>query len=164
MPAPPRVTLAVIMGAHGVAGAVRLKLFAESLDSLRRYETFDTGGRTLTLKTAEAAGKGVVARFAEIGSRDAAEALRGVELTVPRDALPALGEGEFYAADLIGRAAVSESGVHIGKVVAVENYGAHDILEIRTESGTAFMVPFTHEAVPKVGAAITLAAAFVAGG
>ena len=147
MAAPDRpVTLAAVLGAHGVRGEVRLKLFT---DDLAAYETLHVGDRTLTLKSVRPGPNGAVARFAELNDRDAAEALRGFQLTVPRSALPPLGEGEYYHADLIGLAAVSDAGEAIGRVVAVENYGAGDVIEIEREDGRRFMVPMRPEAVPE---------------
>jgi 16S rRNA processing protein RimM len=156
-----RVTLAVIAGAHGINGDVRLKLFAESPESLLRHAAFEAGGRTLTLKSAKPSGNAVLARFAEVTSRDAAEALRGTELSVPRDLLPPLSEGEHYHADLIGLPCVTPDGTPLGTVVAVENYGAGDILEIERAGGTRFMVPFRPEAVPEVGARVVIEPGFV---
>jgi 16S rRNA processing protein RimM len=151
-----RVTLAAIIGAHGVTGEVRLKLFAESLDSLKRHKSFDAAGTTLTLKSAKPGANGVIARFAEIADRNAAEMLRGRELSVPRGALPPLAEGEYYAADLVGRAVVTPDGDPIGTVAAVENYGAGDILDIEKPDGRRFMAPFNANAVPEVGERIVL--------
>ena len=129
------VTLAAVAGAHGVTGEVRLKLFGEGVEA--------------TLRKARDDGKGgAVARFAEITDRTAAEALRGTPLTVPRSALPRLDEGEYYHADLIGLAAFSDAGEPLGTVVAVENFGAGDLLEIETPGGKRFMVPMTADAVP----------------
>jgi 16S rRNA processing protein RimM len=135
------VALAAVSGAHGINGEVRLKLFAESVDSLTRHTTVQVGGRTLTLKAVKP-GKTPIARFAEITDRTAAEALRGSLLTVSRSELPPLGEGEYYRADLIGLACVSVGGEVIGTVVAVENFGAGDILEIERRDGAMAMVPF----------------------
>ena len=135
-----RVILAAVAGAHGVSGEVRLKLFAESLDSLKRHKRFDAEGGTLTLQSLRD-GKLPIARFAEVADRNAAEALRGTELTVPRSALPALGEGEYYHDDLIGLACTPDEKEPVGKVVAVENFGAGDIIEIERLDGTRFMVP-----------------------
>src|SRR5690606_32187329 len=92
---------------------------------------------------------GAIARFAEVPDRGAAEALRGTTLTVPRAALPALEEGEYYHADLIGLSAVSDSGRALGMVVAVENFGAGDVLEIEKPDGKRFMVPMHVHAVPE---------------
>lgn len=159
------VILAAIAGAHGIKGEVRLKLFAESLDSLKRHKAFiaERGGvvQVLTLRAARPDKAGAIARFAEIADRTAAEGLRGMTLAVPRDALPPLAEGEYYHADLIGRAVVTTDGDAVGDVVAVENFGAGDILEIRKPDGKTFMVPFNAQAVPEVGAVIMLDARFV---
>lgn len=142
------VTLAAVTGAHGVTGEVRLKLFGEGLGTLKLHKSFNGGA--LTLKNLRDDGKGgAVARFAEVPDRTAAEALRGTALSVPRDALPALEDGEYYHADLLGLPAVSDEGEALGTVVAVENFGAGDILEIERPTGKRFMVPMTAAAVPE---------------
>lgn len=142
------VTLAAIVGAHGVTGDVRLKLFGEGVEALSRFKTFNDGA--LSLKKLRDDGKGgAVARFAEVAGRDQAEKLRGTLLTVPRSALPPLEEGEYYHADLIGLAAISNAGEPLGTVVAVENFGAGDVLEIERPDGKRFMVPMREEAVPE---------------
>ena len=143
------VTLAVIIGAHGVTGEVRLKVFAEDLSAHRSFN-----GGALTLKSVRHGNNGAIARFAEIPDRTAAEKLRGTELAVSRTALPPLGESEYYHADLIGLAAVSEAGDAIGTVVTVENFGAGDVIEIeRTpvegQGAKRFMVPMQPAAVPR---------------
>jgi len=135
------VALAAIAGAHGVGGEVRLKLFAESVDSLTPHKAFEVDGRRLTLKGLREGSQGPIARFAEVTDRNGAEALRGMLLTVPRSALPSLGEGEYYHADLIGLAAHTPEGEALGTVVAVENFGAGDIVEIERSGGARFMVP-----------------------
>jgi 16S rRNA processing protein RimM len=141
------VTLAAVIGAHGVTGEVRLKLFGEGLPSLKPHKTFNGGA--LTLKALRDDGKGgAIARFAETPDRTAAEQLRGTALTVPRAALPALAEGEYYHADLVGLPAVSGSGAPLGTVVAVENFGAGDVLEIERPDGKRYMVPMHANAVP----------------
>ena len=141
------VTLAAVIGAHGVTGEVRLKLFAESPESLRHYGAFDAGNRRLTLKSIRPGSNGAIARFAEITDRNGAEALRGTPLTVPRSALPSLDEGEYYYADLIGLPAIADDGEALGTVVAVENFGAGDVIEIERPGGKRFMVPMRIEAV-----------------
>ena len=142
------VTLAAVAGAHGVTGEVRLKLFGEGVASLKRHKRFNGGA--LTLKALRDDNKGgAIARFAEVTDRTAAEALRGTELTVPRSALPPLAEGEYYHVDLLGLAAVTDAGLALGIVVAVENFGAGDILEIERPDGKRFMVPMTAAAVPE---------------
>ena len=152
------VTLAVIIGAHGVGGEVRLKVFAESIVGLKAHKSFNDGA--LTLKSLRD-GNNIIARFAEIPDRTTAERMRGTELTVPRDALPPLGEGEYYHADLIGLPAVSTAGDDLGLVVAVENFGAGDLLEIEQLDGKRFMVPMTADAVPEWGERVVIDARFV---
>lgn len=142
------VTLAAIAGAHGVTGEVRLKLFGEGVESLKRFRAFNDSALTLSKLRDDGKG-GAVARFAEVTDRNAAEALRGTLLTVPRSALPPLAEGEYYHADLIGLAAVSTEGVDLGEVIAVENFGAGDVIEIKRPNGKRFMVPMRVEAVPE---------------
>ena len=136
-----RITLAAIAGAHGIGGEVRLKLFSESLASFKRFKAFEAGGQSLTLKSVRETGKMPIARFVEVTDRNAAEALRGTELSVPRSALPPLEEGEYYHADLLGLPCVSETGEPVGEVVDVENFGAGDIIEIKRPDGSDFMVP-----------------------
>ena len=139
------VTLAAVIGAHGIAGEVRLKLFSEDL---ALYPALDAAGRTLTLRSVRPGPNGAVARFAEIADRNAAEALRGTPLTVPRSALPPLAEGEYYHADLIGLACVSTDGEALGAVVSIENFGAGDVIEVERPDGKRFMAPMNSQAVP----------------
>lgn len=150
--------MAVITGAHGVTGEVRLKVFADDLD---RYKSFNAGA--LTLKSLRQANNGAIARFAQITDRNAAEALRGTELTVPRSALPPLAPGEYYHADLIGLPVVTPAGEAVGTVMLVENFGAGDVLEIERPDGKRFMVPMNEAAVPEWNAErLVLDAGYVA--
>ena len=137
-----QVILAAIAGAHGIGGEVRLKLFAEGVDSLKRHTLFKAGERTLTLKSVKPGSAGAIARFAEVNDRSAAEALRGTLLGVPRDALPPLAEGEYYHADLLGLPCVDADGAPLGTVVTVENFGAGDLLEIEKPDGKKALIPF----------------------
>ena len=143
--------MAAVAAAHGIAGEVRLKLFGEGVVALKRYRAFVlSAGRVLTVAALKDDNKGgAIARFAEVPDRNAAEALRGEVLHVRRSELPPLGEGEYYHADLIGLPAVSSTGHPLGHIVAVENYGAGDILEIEKPDGGRFMVPMRPEAVPE---------------
>lgn len=151
------VTLAAVIGAHGVAGEVRLKVFADDLSAFTRFN-----GGTLTLKSLRPGNNGAIARFAEIGNRNAAEALRGTELTVPRSALPPLDEGEYYHVDLIGLPVETPDGIAVGRVVLIDNFGAGDVLEIEKLEGKRFMVPMRADAVPEWDAArLVLAAEFL---
>lgn len=137
-----QVILAAVAGAHGVGGEVRLKVFADSLDSLMVHKRLFAGERMLTLKSVKPGSNGAIARFAEIADRGAAEALRGQALSVPRDELPALAEGEYYHADLIGLTCVDAAGAPLGIVIAVENFGAGDLLEIERPDGKRALIPF----------------------
>ena len=145
------VTLAAITGAHGVTGEVRLKLFGDSVDALAKHKSFNEG--TLTLKKIRSDNKGgAIARFAEITGRDAAEKLRGTVLSISRDNLPALEAGEYYHADLIGLAVVTDTGDIVGRSIAVHNFGATDIIENAKDPAPekgqkTFMVPMTEAAV-----------------
>ena len=134
------VTLAVITGAHGVTGEVRLKLFTGDLSG---YTSFNGG--SLTMKSQ----RNGIARFAEVPDRNAAERLRGTLLTVPRSALPPLEEGEYYHADILGLACVSTSGEPLGVVVAIDDFGAGDVIEVERPDKKRFMVPMNLHAVPE---------------
>jgi 16S rRNA processing protein RimM len=136
-----QVALAAIAGAHGITGEVRLKLFAAGLESLKRHQAVRVGERTLTLASARA-GKQPVVRFAEVADRDSAEALRGQLVTVARSDLPPLEEGEYYHADLIGLACETAAGEPLGVVVAVENFGAGDLIEVERPGGRRVLLPF----------------------
>ena len=137
-----RVALAAVAGAHGIKGEVRLKLFSASAASLAAHKTLDVGGVALRLLAVRPASHGAVARFEGIADRGAAEALRGSLVEVDRAALPPLGEGEYYYADLIGLPCVDGAGAPVGSVVAVENYGAGDLLEIERPDGKRALIPF----------------------
>ncbi|CAH0497273.1 ribosome maturation factor RimM [Novosphingobium sp. CECT 9465] len=142
------VTLAAITGAHGVTGEVRLKLFGEGVAALKRYRAFCDSRLTVTSLRDDSKG-GAIVRFAEITDRTAAEKLRGTALTVPRSTLPPLGEGEYYHADLLGLPVVSTTGEALGECIAIDNFGAGDVLEIRKPDGKRFMVPMKVDAVPE---------------
>ena len=139
---PRRIALAAVAGAHGVKGELRLKLFSDSVESLSGHEKLHVGGVERRLLFVRDGGKTAVARFEGVNDRGAAEALRGSLIEVARDALPALEEGEYYHADLIGLPAQDHDGNAIGTVVAVENYGAGDLVEIELEGGKRSLIPF----------------------
>ena len=147
------VVLAAITGAHGIGGEVRLKLFGEGAGGLKRYRAFNDG--KLTVQSLRDDGKGgAIARFAESTDRNTAEKLRGTTLSVPRSTLPPLAPGEYYHADVIGLPAVSTSGEALGTVIAIDNFGAGDVLEIERPAGEdgrkhRFMVPMRVESVPE---------------
>ena len=109
------------------------------------------GTRTFALEVVRVTAKGVIARIEGVADRTAAEGLRGTELYLPRERLPEAGADEFYHADLIGLTAVSPEGASIGRVVAVANFGAGDLVEIRLEGSSATeFIPFTAAFVPVV--------------
>jgi 16S rRNA processing protein RimM len=137
-----RITLAAVAGAHGVKGEVRLKLFSAGVESLSKHKKLYVGGSERRLISARDGGKSAVARFEGVGSREAAEALRGQLVEVDRSALPPLEDGEYYHADLIGLPCESPAGEPLGIVVAVENFGAGDLVEIERPDGRKALVPF----------------------
>ena len=157
-----RVALAAVAGAHGVKGELRLKLFSDSVESLARHSRFYVGGRELALKDVKDGGKTAIARFEGISDRTAAEALRGSLVEVDRDALPPLEEGEYYHADLIGLACIDEAGKALGTVVAVENFGAGDLLEVEMPDGKRSLIPFREPTAKLEGETIVLDPEFLA--
>ena len=146
------VLLAAILGAHGLKGEVRVKAFTQTPDSLGAYGPLHAkDGRAFTLESQRPGKDGeVVAAFVEVRDRNAAEALKGTELFVSRAALPEATNGEFYHADLVGLDAEDREGRRIGKVAAVHNYGAGDVLVIATDSGDEILIAFTREIVPEI--------------
>jgi 16S rRNA processing protein RimM len=146
------VLLAAVIGAQGLKGAVKVKLFTAVPEALSSYGPLhDARGRKYEI-TAFRAGKPgeAVICFSGIADRNAAEALKGVELFVPRGALPATAEDEFYHADLIGLEAQDSEGRVLGKVAAIHNYGAGDVMEIARPDGDSVLLAFTRETVPTI--------------
>lgn len=144
----------MIVGAHGVRGGVRIKSYTAHPADVAAYGPVEdqTGRRRFTLTLMGEAGESVViARADGIDDRNAAEALKGTRLYVPRAALPLTGDDEFYYADLIGLAAMRPDGTPLGIVASVANHGAGDILDIRLAEGDRLVsVPFTRAVVPTV--------------
>jgi 16S rRNA processing protein RimM len=150
------VLVARVSGAFGVRGELRLASFTEEpmtlvrLKALRRAD----GSAGLTLSSGRPHKGGLVARAAEVADKDQADALRGLELYAPRSALPAPAEDEFYLTDLIGLEAVDPDGAPVGRIRAVPNFGAGDLLEIEPAGGgQSWLVAFTAENVPQVDVA-----------
>ena len=137
-----KIALAAVAGAHGIKGEVRLKLFSESAESLAAQKKLYVGGAERRLLAVRDSGKTAVARFEGVNDRSAAEGLRGSLVEVDRSALPPLEGGEYYHVDLIGLPAVDGEGNALGTVVAVENYGAGDLLEIERADGKRSLIPF----------------------
>lgn len=162
-----RICLGAFAGAHGVKGEAKVKAFTESEEGVAAYGPVESedGGRRFTLRFIRILKPGLALVAApEIASREDAAALAGVRLYVDRAALPAPAEGEFYIEDLIGLDAVDDTGAPLGRITAIHNFGAGDILEIGEGAG-AFMTPFSGPAAPTVDFAcgrITIAAAALA--
>jgi 16S rRNA processing protein RimM len=157
-----RIALAAVAGAHGLKGELRLKLFADSAGSLARHSRLHVGGRDLALKDIKGGGKTAIARFEGINDRSAAEALRGSLVEVDRDQLPPLEEGEYYHADLVGLPCVDDAGTALGTVVAVENFGAGDLLEVERPDGKRALIPFRDPIARLDGGRIVLDPEFLA--
>jgi 16S rRNA processing protein RimM len=157
-----RVALAAVAGAHGVKGELRLKLFADSVESLARHSRLFVGGRELALKDIKDGGKTAIARFEGVSDRTAAEALRGQLVEIDRDALPPLEDGEYYHADLVGLPCVDEAGNSLGAVAAVENFGAGDLLEVERPNGKRSLIPFREPIARLDGDRIVLDPEFLA--
>jgi 16S rRNA processing protein RimM len=146
------ILLAAVMGAQGLKGEVKVKTFTESPDALRAYGVLhDAKGRTYEITAFRIAKPGeVVMSFKGITDRHAAEALKGTELFVARGALPATNEDEFYHADLIGLEAFDTEGRLVGKVAAIHNFGAGDVIAITRADGGEVLLAFTREIVPEI--------------
>jgi 16S rRNA processing protein RimM len=141
-----------VAGAFGVKGELRITSYTDDPVALVRYRDLrrSDGAPALTLTTGRAQKGALVGRASEVATREGAEALRGLELFVPRDVLPPPDEDEFYLADLIGLAAVDPDGAPLGRIKSVQNFGAGDLLEIAPEAGPSWWAPFTREAAPEV--------------
>ena len=146
------VLLAAVIGAQGLQGAVKIKLFTETPEALTKYGPLsDAKGKRYEVIACRPGKPGeAVISFAGITDRNQAEALKGVELYVPRAALPETAEEEFYHADLIGLEAQDSEGRVLGKVAAIHNYGAGDVIEITRPDGDNVLLAFTRETVPTI--------------
>ena len=147
------VLLGRIAAAHGIRGEVMIHAYTEPPENIAAYGplTDRSGARVFYIEYRRVTAKGVVARLTGVSDRGAAEALKGTDLYVVRDRLPPAAEGEFYHWDLIGLAAVDAEGRLIGEIVAVQNYGAGDLLEVRlTGAATTQLIPFSDAFVPQV--------------
>jgi 16S rRNA processing protein RimM len=149
---PEKVCLGTIVGVHGVRGTVRIKSFTADPAAIAAYGAVsdESGTRRFEVDVLGQARGAVLARLSGVGTREAAEALRGVRLYVPRDALPKTNEDEFYHADLIGLPVETREGAALGRVSAVHNFGAGDILELRADDGRELLLPFSDAVVPSV--------------
>jgi len=146
------ICVARIGAAHGVRGAVKLWTFTEDPLAVKRYGplTSKDGARQFEVTDAREAGDHLVATLKGISTREDAERLNGIELYVAREKLPETDEDEYYHADLIGLAAVTAANEPIGRVIAIHNFGAGDIIEIAPAQGASMLLPFTNATVPTV--------------
>ncbi len=148
-----RVCVGAIAGAFGVKGEVRLKSFTSEPNDIAAYSPLwsEDGKRSFTIRLTRPVTGGLGARLSGVETRDDAEALKGVTLWADRDKLPSLPDDEFYHADLIGLSVYDTGGVLIGKVRAVYDHGAGDILEIFGPGRKqTLLLPFTRAFVPTV--------------
>ena len=147
-----RVCLGAVTGAHGVRGLVKVKTFTEVAEDIASYGPGENeaGDRQFTLELKGSAKGQLIVSIKGVGDRNAAEAMRGTRFYVARASLPEVEEGEFYHADLIGLRVEDPSGTEIGTVSGLYNFGAGDLIEVRTEEGREELMPFTKEVVPLV--------------
>lgn len=147
-----RVCVGAIAGAFGIRGEVRLKSFCAEAGAIADYGPLwsEDGACSFSVALGAPVAGGLSARLSGVDTRSAAEALRGVRLYADRAALPETLEGEYYHADLIGVQVFDTGGVPLGRVAAVLNHGAGDILEIRRPGVEALLLPFTRACVPTV--------------
>ncbi|HEY2210220.1 MAG TPA: ribosome maturation factor RimM [Bradyrhizobium sp.] len=146
------VCVARIGAAHGVRGAVKLWTFTQDPLAVKTYGPLTTkdGARQFEVTHAREAKGHLVATLKGIATREEAERLNGVELYIARDKLPATDENEYYHADLIGLAAVNAANEPLGRVIAIHNFGAGDIIEVAPAHGATMLLPFTNAVVPSV--------------
>jgi 16S rRNA processing protein RimM len=149
---PAHICIARIGAAHGVGGAVKLWTFTEDPFAVKSYGPLTTkdGARQFEVTHVREARDHLVATLKGVTSRDEAERLNGIELYVARDRLPATDDDEYYHADLIGLAAVNAADEPLGRVIAIHNFGAGDIIEIAPSTGATLLLPFTNAVVPTV--------------
>jgi 16S rRNA processing protein RimM len=146
------ICVARIGAAHGVRGAVKLWTFTEDPLAVKRYGPLLTkdGARQFEVTHAREAKGHLVAMLKGVSTREEAERLNGIELYIAREKLPATSEDEYYHADLIGLAAVTAANEPLGRVIAIHNFGAGDIIEIAPPHGATMLLPFTNAVVPIV--------------
>jgi 16S rRNA processing protein RimM len=149
---PAQICVARIGAAHGVRGAVKLWTFTDDPFAVKDYGPLSTkdGARQFELTSAREARDHLVATFKGVATRDEAERLNGIELYIPREKLPATADDEYYHADLIGLAAVTTADEPLGRVIAIHNFGAGDIIEIAPPAGATMLLPFSNAVVPTV--------------
>jgi 16S rRNA processing protein RimM len=148
-----RILIGHISALHGIRGEVVLVSHAATPEDIAAYGPLsdEAGTRSFTIESVRVAGKGLIARIRGVGDRNAAEALKGTQLFVARAQMPEPEDEEFYHADLVGLAAQAPDGTVLGRVLAVQNFGAGDILEIAPADGAqTLLVPFDRTHVPVI--------------
>lgn len=147
-----RVCVGAIAGAFGVSGEARIKSFCAEGEAIASYGPLfsEDGARKFSLRITRAVKEGYAARLTGVATREEAEALKGTRLYAPRDRLPSLPDDEFYHADLVGLTVQDTGGATIGRVRAIHDHGAGDLLEVTRAGGTEVLIPFTRAMVPTV--------------
>lgn len=147
-----RICVGAIAGAFGVNGEARIKSFCTDGAAIASYGPLTTqdGSREFVLRITRAVKEGYAARLDGVTTREQAEALKGTRLYAPRERLPSLPDDEFYHADLIGLTVLDTGGAEIGRVRAIHDHGAGDMLDVARPGGRDLLIPFTRAAVPTV--------------
>ena len=149
-----RICVAKIGAPHGLRGEVRLWSYTSDPQAVADYGVLESedGTRRIEIEALRPAKDALIARLKGVGDRTAAEGLRNLELFMPRDRLPAIEEDdEFYYADLVGLNVVDTAGQPLGEIIAVHNFGAGDLLEIKLSAmRDTVLIPFTDATVPEI--------------
>ena len=147
-----KVLAGVITGAHGIKGEVKLRSFTADPQAIASYgPLLSASGERFEIQRLKGQKDGFIATLKGVADRNRAEALKGVELFLARSQLPETEDGEVYVHDLIGLTAVTPVGEKFGTVVAMPNFGAGDLLEIRRDGAAeTVLVPFAQDYVPKI--------------
>lgn len=148
---PKRICVAKIATAHGIKGLVKLHVYADDIALIKGdLFTGETGDKTLKITPKNATAKHWLAEVDGVTERNGAEALRGTQLYIEQTALPEIDEDEFYYSDLIGLPAIDENGKEIGEIIAVDNFGASDLLDIKPKGVQSFYLPVTDETLLEI--------------
>jgi 16S rRNA processing protein RimM len=147
-----KVLMAKIGAAHGIRGEVRVKPYGDDPLSFADYGILTTrdGKRSFEVERARVQKTVVITKFKGIADRNQAEELNGIDLFIDRDQLPEPEEDEFYYSDLTGLDVLDQNGETLGKIIAVQDFGAGDLLEVRPKRGRSFYIPFTKDFVPAI--------------
>ncbi len=147
-----RILIGEIATAHGIKGFVKLRSFAEDETLLEHQPLFtdEEADKTISIKLKNALKGDWVAEVKGVADRNEAERLRGTKLYINREDLPEADDGEYYIEDMKGMKIVDGQGKEIGTLLAVENFGASDLLDIKPPSGASFYLPFTDQTVTNV--------------